>query len=241
MIEGFMRTLVFDTGPIISLSMNSILWLLKDLKRKFGGEFMLPTEVRKELVDRPIETKKFKFEALQVLSLINKGVLQVIDQQQARQRADRLYSIANKIFWAKNKTITIVHKAEMEAVATALEFNADAVIIDERTTRVLIEDPYEVGRMLERKLHTQLRTDQRALEEFSRETKGLRVLRSTELVVMAFELGLLDQYLPPMRSPRKKLLESVLWGVKLNGCAISPQEIDFLVREETADERKIGS
>jgi hypothetical protein len=33
-------------------------------------------------------------------------------------------------------------------------------------------------------------------------------------------------------NPNRELLESVLWGVKLNGCAISEQEISELIKLE---------
>ena len=32
-----MKTLVFDAGPIISMTMNNLLWLLKPLKKQFDG------------------------------------------------------------------------------------------------------------------------------------------------------------------------------------------------------------
>ena len=61
-----MKSLIFDAGPIISLATNNLLWILEPLKNKFDGKFYLTDAVKRELVDRPLETKKFKFEAIQV-------------------------------------------------------------------------------------------------------------------------------------------------------------------------------
>ena len=72
-----MKTIVFDSGPIISLAMKNLLWTLEPLKKEFGGEFYIPYGVKKELIDKPLQGKKYKFEALQVLRLINLGSLKV--------------------------------------------------------------------------------------------------------------------------------------------------------------------
>jgi len=66
----------------------------------------------------------------------------------------------------------------------------------------------------------------------------LRVIRSIELVTIAYELGILNRYMSIeeesfVRNVRDELLEGVLWGVKLNGCSVSEDEIkrDYQDRE----------
>ena len=70
------------------------------------------------------------------------------------------------------------------------------------------------------------------LEKFRELVKNIRIIRSVEIVAVAYELGLLNKYLPNMPNPRKTLLDSVLWGVKLNGCAVSKEEIDDIIKSE---------
>ena len=41
-----MKALVFDSSAIISLATNNLLWTVKHLKEKFGGEFILPASVK---------------------------------------------------------------------------------------------------------------------------------------------------------------------------------------------------
>ncbi|MEK7074128.1 MAG: hypothetical protein AAB968_00005, partial [Patescibacteria group bacterium] len=62
-----------------------------------------------------------------------------------------------------------------------------------------------------------------------------KILRSVELVTVAFEFGLLDRYVAAGEEKaipgiRQKLLESVLWGLKMNGCAVSGKEIEQITR-----------
>jgi hypothetical protein len=54
-----------------------------------------------------------------------------------------------------------------------------------------------------------------------------------ELVLVAYELGTLDRYLPAgTPEAREILLDAVLWGLKLKGCAISEDEIAQVKRIE---------
>jgi len=229
-----MKTIVFDTGPVISFAMNNMLWILDPLKKTFNGDFVITPGVHKELIEVPLNTKKFKFEAMQIMQYIKKGTIEIVDNNMIRKDTLKLMELANKIFKSKGNWIKIVHYGEIEAVAAAINFEAHALVIDERTTRTLLEDPARLKHTMERKLHGKIFVNNTALKEFKKMTKGIRVIRSTEMAVMAFEMGLLDKFLPDLPKPRKELLESVLWAFKLNGCAISQNEIDSVVKAETS-------
>lgn len=226
------RCIVFDSGPVISLVMNNLLWILEDLERIYDGDFFITPAVKKELVDKPIATKKFKFEALQVLSNMKRDVLKLVDMRRIRDDAQKLLECANHIFKAKGSWIHIVSFAEMEAISCGINYNADAVVVDERTTRMLLEDSNELFDYMENKLHTKIQVDRKNLQQFRRMAHGLHLIRSTELVLIAYELGLLDAYLPDIPESRKQLLQAALWGIKLNGCAVSQEEIDTIIMEE---------
>ena len=77
-----------------------------------------------------------------------------------------------------------------------------------------------------------VRTDVAALREFRKAVTGITVIRSVELVAVAFELGLLDEFITQVPNARKELLESVLWGVKLHGASVSEEEIAHIVKSE---------
>ena len=228
-----MKSLIFDAGPIISLATNNLLWILEPLKKKFNGKFYITEPVRRELVDKPLETKKFKFEAIQVEKLLETGVIEIADNSFIREKTPRLLGTANEIFRAYNNYMRIVHFAEISVIAAAINLNADAIVIDEKTTRFLMENPKMIVEILRKTLHTPISINESNLKEFRNNVSSIRTIRSVELVTVAYELGILDSYITKIPDARKNLLEGVLWGVKLNGCAVSKDEIEQIVNLES--------
>ena len=229
------RLLIFDAGPIISLTMNNLLWLIEPLQKQFRGGFFITEAVHHELVDRPFRTKRYKFEALQLQQYVNSGVIKIIDDEKMHYKALELIETANKCFAAKGRPINIVHYAEMSTLAAALLNNAEAVAIDERTTRELIERPEQIPKYMARRLHTNVISDNARLKSIKAALKGIKVIRSVELVTVAYELGLLDRYIKgerQLKNPKEELLDSVLWGMKLDGCAVSKKEIGQIIKME---------
>jgi len=225
-----MKTLVLDTGPIISLSLNNLLWLFKPLKERFGGNFLISPAVKEEVIDKPLYSKRFKFEAFQVLELINSGVIEVYLDKEIEQFGNLLMDIANDIYFAKKSPIKIVHNGEMQSIALAIIKKADAIAIDERTTRLLVENPKKLQYLLSDKLHTSIYIDEEKLKMFSGYAKKIHILRSVELVTVAYELGLMNRFVRGMSeiklpNAKEELLDSLLWGLKLAGCTIQEKEI----------------
>ncbi len=230
-----MKSAIFDSGTIISLTTNNLLWILKPMKKEFGGEFYITESVRKELVDSPLETKAFKFEAFQVLNLIETGVLKVVKTQVLKDDTVNILDIANNIFSVKGEKIRAVHYGEISCIAAYLKLGCSVFFIDERTTRLLVEDPKALRKIYRKKLHAEVSVDKDNLRKLAKLAKNIKILRSTELIAVAFESGILDSYLPKseyIKNPKKELLNAMLWGVKLNGCAVSEREIEKIIRIE---------
>jgi predicted nucleic acid-binding protein len=227
-----MKTVLFDSGPIISLTTSNLLWILEELKRKSNSALAITMGVKRELVDRPLETLRFKFEALQVESLIEKNTLSVIKDEAVTKKAHELLNLANSILSAHGQNIKIVQIGEMETLAAALLYKADAIVIDERITRTILENPKGLQLLMEKRLHMQLKVNEKALHEFEEMTRHVSVIRSIELVTIAYELGLLDRFVVGIPNARRELLESILWSVKLNGCSVTDDEINVLVKSE---------
>ncbi|MBI5389885.1 hypothetical protein HZB02_00165 [Candidatus Woesearchaeota archaeon] len=226
------KGLVFDTGPIISLTLNNLLWLIEPLRQQFGGTFYITPRVKEELVDQPLRTRKYKFEAIQVMPYISRNILTFVYNDTIKQRAGTLMGFANTVYWAQGNPLQIIQLGEMEALAAAVEQGALGMVVDERSTRMLLEDPAGLRKIIESHLHMRVTMNQEALEQFHAAAGHLSVIRSAELVAMAFELGLLDKYMDPP-SLRMPVLEGALWAIKLSGCAISEQEILDILKLET--------
>lgn len=226
-------SIMFDTGPIISLSTNNLLFLIPELKKMHGDDFVIAESVKQELVDKPMHGKKFKFEALQVQRLIQDGVFTVVKNPEIYARAKKMLDLANRVFTVRRQPMKILQMGEVETIAAAIERKADAIVTDERITRTLIENPRDLEQLYERRLHEDVKVNEAALKEFSEMVKGIKVIRSVELVTVAFEKGLLNKYVVDIPQPRKQLLDSLLWAVKLHGAAVSTAEIKALVKAET--------
>ena len=228
-----MKTLVFDTGPIITLTMNNLLWLLEPLKEMGNCRFLITNQVKEELVDNPLnKTRRFKFEALQVLHYIENGTLEVADGSGIMGQTENLLGLANSCFSAFGHNIKIVHDAEISSLALYMQQNSDAFVLDEKTTRLLIENPRKLQEIMIHNLGTKVTANNNSLKSFQKLTKNVKMIRSVELAMVAYEKGLLDKYLVNIINPRRTLLESILWGIKLNGCAVTKRELEQILRIE---------
>ena len=73
------KYIIFDSGPIINFAMNGILPLLKKLKEEFSGEFLITKEVKQEIIDTPLNIKKYELEALQIKELFLGNIIKHAD------------------------------------------------------------------------------------------------------------------------------------------------------------------
>ncbi len=222
-----MKIIVFDSSSIISLATNNLLWILKELKNYFEGKFVIPESVKKELIDNPLSSKFYKLEAIMINNYINEGYLEVYKEI----NVDELLDVSNKIYYVEGKNLIVLHKAEIEALALASKINANAYSVDERTMRLVIEDPYRLKDILERKLENKVIINKEYLKKFLDMTIKIPVIRSTELVMIAYEKGLFKNLINK-NVDEHQLVEALLWGLKLRGCSISDKEIEIIERSE---------
>lgn len=219
------KLLFFDTGPLISLVMSGLIEILPRLKERFSGIFYITPAVKRELIERPLQIRRFEFEALRALKLIKEGVLQLYEEV-PYQKVAELERLADSSFKIKNKNLDLVQAGEMEVVASALKTKAEAVVMDERTLRLFIEHPSEMKRLLEHRFRKKVTPNYKKIKKFYQQLKGIKIIRSIELVAVAYKLGFLKEYTPPLKKGKKILLEAVLWGTKYSGCAVTQREIE---------------
>ena len=163
------RAIIFDSSTLISFAMNGILDILKDLKKSFNGNFYITTDVKKEVVDRPMAITRFKLEALKIQHLLDEGVLE-ISKEELGPKTKEILEIANNIFEGKGKEIKIVSSGEISCLALSKILSEkkilNVVAIDERTTRMLVENPEKLEDFLERKMHIKITSEKNNFEIF---------------------------------------------------------------------------
>lgn len=230
------RTITVDSGTIISMVTNNLLWTFKYLSKQYKGEFLITQSVYDELITYPMSTKKFKLESIMINDFIMEGYIKVQNPPELVDLSNEILNVANNIYSVKGEPIKILHKTEVDILALAVHLKSDAILTDERSLRLLIENPIKLLKLLADKLHTNVDMNKGKLDLFQELTKGINVLRSTELITIAYEIGLLDRYITSRNIVHKKykesLLEGALWALKLKGCSISDEEIKEIMQFE---------
>ena len=232
------RAIIFDSSTLISFAMNGILDILRDLKKVFNGSFLITQDVKKEVVDIPMTITRFKLEALKIQHLLDEGVLEIYNEEGIQKRTKEILNIANSMFEGKDKNIKLVSAGEISCLALSEILSEkkilNVVAIDERTTRMLVENPEKLGSFLEKKMHTKIiyKKSPPGVLQGQKERgnnfeifKKFKIIRSAELVYIAYKKKL-------VKMGNGKLLDALLWAVKFKGCSISGDEIREIKRLE---------
>lgn len=217
------KALIFDSGALITLSMSGLLYLVEELKKNFEGEFIITPEVKYEVIDRPIKVPRFKLGALWIRDLLDKRILVTpqdlgISNNELSQETSRLMKIANSLIRIDNKPVQIVSPAEISCISLAKELQErevdSLIVVDERTTRIIVEKPNNLAKIISHKMHRHAKLSDQVPTDF----KGIKIIRSPELVYVAWKKDLLKTKGP-------EVLEAALFSTKYKGSAISFEEI----------------
>lgn len=219
------KSIIFDAGTLISLSMSGLLYILKNLKKDFGGHFLITPDVKKEIIDVPIQRKRFELEALRVKALLEEGILEMpdvlgIDNKILNSKSREVMEMTNSFFKSHRKPLRILQLGESSCLALGKLLNEKGVenliAVDERTTRVMVEKPENLKGLLEKKLHTRIDVKENSFGYF----KDFRVIRSAEILYVAWKKEMVEL------KDGDTVLDALLYAVKFKGCAISSDEIE---------------
>jgi len=225
-LDKMTRYLILDSGTIINIVQNCLVSFFRELSRIFQGEFIITDAVKYETIEHPSKIKKFSWGAIRIQSLLDEEIIKLVEDEnlitkkELARKTDEVLDFANSAFIADGKPIHLIDKGEAECLALSLILSKkgieNAVVIDERTARMLCENAENLKSLMESKLETRIKMKKENLKVFEK----IKVLRSTELVYMAFKKGLVD-------SDRKKL-EAMLYALKFGGCSISEKEVEIM-------------
>jgi len=218
------KTMLCDAGTLIALTETCHCDLLRFFKKK-KVNFIISDKVKYECVDHPLNIKKYALQALRINKLIEEKVIKVISIKNPDE-ANEVMSLTNKIFYSKSKPIHLIDSGETELLILAKELGIDHLLIDERTTRTLIESPETLKEHFEREFKTHIATKEVNLNKFKDDYGNIKVYRSCELLAIGYKLKYFDKF----HADKKKYLEASLYNLKYNGCAISFNEIKQYLR-----------
>jgi len=223
------KAIIFDSGTLISLAINGLLPELKELKKIFDGKFLITEYVRKEVIEKPLTIKRFELEGLKLKQLLDEKVLEMpsavgVKDSEISEHTNQLMEIANNLFIGERKPIHIISGGETSCLALSKILTGkkvtNAIAVDERTMRMLVENPDNLKELLQRKLHTKITLNKKDFTPF----KGFKIIRSAELVYVAYKKGIVRI------KDGERVLDALLWAVKFSGCSISSEEIKEIER-----------
>ena len=240
-----MTVVVVDSGTIISCAMNCILWVFDELKQQ-GIRFIVPAGVKNEVIDSGLKSEKFKYEAIRVLHHFVNGTFESYDEDLSKETSE-LLSYANSSFYINNKQLKVLEDTDAQVAVLAKKLNADALLTDERTLRLFIENPDAISGFLQNKFHTKVEVNEKSLHRFSDYMENMPVIRSVDLVVYAIENGVFDPTIKRCSivkniDCRKEIIRGLLYALRFSGCAVSFEEINdyvnLVLRDKNAKKKR---
>jgi len=223
MKNNIKKAIIFDAGALISLSINGLLGELQKLRGIFNGDFLITEQVKSEVIDKPLKIKCFELEALKVQQLLENKVLKMadslgIDNSLIKAKTEEIINLANNLFVSSNNKVNILQLGEASCLALSKILSEkkieNVIVIDERTTRMLVEKPENLKNLLEKKLHTPINLVKKDFSYF----KEFKIIRSAELIYVAWKKNLIEL-------KKGDVLDALLYALKFKGCSISDDEI----------------
>ncbi len=204
-----------DASSLISLSSSCLLGVLEKFEK---ADFYIPKSVYNEAIRSAEEIKKFKWNGIRIKGLVDQGVLKLTE---ARDEALKFMRLANSLFSSKRKRIKIVHLGEAECVGALIKKRKGVLLVDERNTRMLIEDPLKLKDYIQTRTKQRIEVDRRVLSELKELVGWIPIIRSTDLLAAAYMAGVLKS---------EEELEAALLSLKYSGCSVTFEEIEEYIR-----------
>lgn len=222
------KAIIFDSGTLISFSMNGLVDQIRKLKEIFQGKFLITADVKREIIDKPLTIKRFELEALKLKQLLDEKIIELpeaigISSQNLSKLTDEILNNANNLFSGSKSPIKIIDSGEASCIGLSNLLNQkkinNIIAVDERTTRLLVEKPENLKNILQKRMHINVNINSKNQKYF----KGYKIIRSTELIYVAYKKGLIT-------IKDKNILDALLYALKFKGCAISNEEISQIKR-----------
>lgn len=218
-----MNEIICDSGSLISLTNGCLDNLIYFFSEKFKLKFVIPPSVEYETVTRPLtgDLRKYLFSAVRIKDAIDDGVI-IRSEGDLTAEKNQIMKAANSLFFIRGKPLRLIHEGESEMFALAVQLGVTDILIDERTARMLVEAPLKLKAHLEHEFKVNVMTNKNNLSVLDAKLKQFSAIRSSELVMLAYEKGYFDSF----QTIEREALEAALYKIKFSGCSISFDEIN---------------
>jgi predicted nucleic acid-binding protein len=213
--------IICDSSSLISLADSCLLPTLKTIKEHLDGKIYISKRVEYESILHPMEIPEYALAALRLRQAVKDGIITLVDTRRAAVAMREIMGHANRTYTIAGRPMRIIQEGEAEMLALAQELGIPNILMDERTTRMLSEAPEEMRAHYEKEFGKEVRMNDGEVSWFRNLTRGMRVFRSSEIAVAAYEFGHFKEY----GDMETKMLEASLYALKFNGCGISFEEI----------------
>ncbi|NCP71990.1 hypothetical protein GW835_01180 [archaeon] len=214
--------IVFDSGVIISFSETCFIPLFKDLKENLGN-FIITKNVKFECIDKVRNVMRFKLSSTRIEEEISSHIFDVYQSDKALdETTNKIMYLTNNMFYVRGNPIKIIQIGEAESLALLGLTDASYLAVDERTTRMIIEQPHALLEIFKRKYKTsKVSIDEQKYIKFMEIIGNVNVIRSVDFLVYAYRKGLLASVFKD-----KNNLKGALYALKFKGCSVSFEEIN---------------
>jgi predicted nucleic acid-binding protein len=215
------KRIICDSSSLISMSMNCMLPLVVELSE--AADFVISQSVYDEIITNPKRLGHHVMGPLNFSALVKSGVLRV--ERADEGKAKDILNLSNTTYYAHHQPLTIIQKGEAEALALA--HGGATLLIDERTLRFLIESPAQLLGLLQFRLRKGITMNSERARIFQSHYKGIPIIRSSEIVAVAYEKGILGKY---FEGSGREVLSACLYSLKSKGCSLSNSDIEDYLR-----------
>ncbi len=222
------KNIVCDSSALISLADTCNISSLNFLSQR-GLNFIVTPAVRAEIVSRPLTIRKYAFSAVRLQKSLAEGSLKLISSHTLNEQTKKILEVANSLIYVANKPLDLIQLGEAECLAIFASASAKALLIDEKTTRMLIESPMQLKDTIESEYRQKATVDKSRLEEFSKLTQGITCLRSSELLAFALKQGFFDEY----GQNKREAFVAAVYSLREAGCGLTSAEIVEYEKMET--------
>ena len=214
------KNIICDSSALISLADTGNLGVLKFLSTQ-GISFFITPGVKSEITTKPMTIRKYALSAIRLQKCIDDGVLKLLASVTLHEQTSRILKAANSMIFAGNKPLELIQLGEAECLAIFASASAHMLLVDEKTTRLLVENPHKLRETIQVRNSEGVRLDQGRRDEFGSLTRDVACLRSSELLAFAYSKGYFDDY----RNLKDDAFKASIYALRDSGCGLAASEL----------------